>query len=131
MPVTAPTLGVRFDDAALEASVRTGLDAVEVTLADAVRSDDEFVDGAAGYLVAAGGKRFRPLVTVLAAKYLAMPRVATAIHAQSTPDSPEATRSGRPIARNLTQSHLKVDSVSQSRSPSQRRSQARRERLAL
>jgi geranylgeranyl pyrophosphate synthase len=62
-------LGVRFDDPALEASVRAGLDAVEVALSAAVRSGDEFVAGAARYLVDAGGKRFRPLVCVLAAHF--------------------------------------------------------------
>jgi heptaprenyl diphosphate synthase len=62
-------LGVVFDDAELEASVRLGLDAVEEQLREAVRADDEFVAGAAGYLVDAGGKRFRPLVSVLAAHF--------------------------------------------------------------
>jgi heptaprenyl diphosphate synthase len=61
--------GVRFDDPALEASVRAGLDAVEAALSDSVRSGDEFVAGAARYLVDAGGKRFRPLVCLLAAHF--------------------------------------------------------------
>jgi heptaprenyl diphosphate synthase len=65
----AAPLGVTFDDPALESSVRAGLTAVETTLHDAVRSDDDFVSGAASYLVEAGGKRFRPLVTVLAAHF--------------------------------------------------------------
>lgn len=60
-------LAIRFADAELEASVRGGLDAVEAALSQAVRSDDEFVAGAARYLVDAGGKRFRPLVCLLAA----------------------------------------------------------------
>ncbi len=62
-------LGVTFDDPALELSVRDGLDAIEALLHDAVRSDDEFVSGAASYLIDAGGKRFRPLLTVLAAHF--------------------------------------------------------------
>ena len=62
-------LGVEFADAALEASVRAGLDAIESALRQAVRSDDEFVAGAARYLVDAGGKRFRPLVSVLGAHF--------------------------------------------------------------
>ena len=60
-------LAIDFADAELEASVRAGLDAVEAALQLAVRSDDEFVAGAARHLVDAGGKRFRPLVCLLAA----------------------------------------------------------------
>jgi heptaprenyl diphosphate synthase len=62
-------LGVAFDDPVLERSVRGSLDAVEVALQDAVVAEDEFLAGAARYLVDAGGKRFRPLVTVLAANF--------------------------------------------------------------
>ncbi|HET8584086.1 MAG TPA: polyprenyl synthetase family protein [Jatrophihabitans sp.] len=67
--MTMMALGVTFDDPALEGSVRAGLDAVEQTLRTAVAADDEFVSGAASYLVAAGGKRFRPLVGMLAAHF--------------------------------------------------------------
>jgi len=63
------SLGVTFDDAALESSIRAGLADVEDALRVAVRSEDEFVAGAARYLVDAGGKRFRPLVTMLAAHF--------------------------------------------------------------
>lgn len=49
--------------------MREQLDAVEVALRSSVLSEDSFVDGAARYLIAAGGKRFRPLVTVLAAQF--------------------------------------------------------------
>jgi heptaprenyl diphosphate synthase len=62
-------LGVEFADPVLEQSVRDGLDAVEAALREAVRSDDEFVALAARYLVDAGGKRFRPLVSMLAAHF--------------------------------------------------------------
>jgi heptaprenyl diphosphate synthase len=62
-------VGVSFDDAALEASVRKGLDSVEAALAAAVHSGDEFVADAARHLVDAGGKRFRPLVCMLAAHF--------------------------------------------------------------
>jgi heptaprenyl diphosphate synthase len=62
-------LGVRFDDAVLEASVRAGVDAVENALAESVQSRDSFVSGAARHLVDAGGKRFRPLLCVLAAHF--------------------------------------------------------------
>jgi heptaprenyl diphosphate synthase len=58
---------VSFADAAMEASVRSGLDAVEAALSEAVSSADEFVADAARYLVDAGGKRFRPLICLLAA----------------------------------------------------------------
>ncbi|MGI8879458.1 MAG: polyprenyl synthetase family protein [Jatrophihabitans sp.] len=60
---------VAFDDAVLERSVRAGLDAIEDALRTAVRSDDEFVADAARHLVDAGGKRFRPMVSVLAAHF--------------------------------------------------------------
>ena len=63
------SLGVAFADAALERSIRAGLADVEDALRVAVRSEDEFVAGAARYLVDAGGKRFRPLVTMLAAHF--------------------------------------------------------------
>ena len=67
--MTPGPFGVRFDDPGLEASVRAGLEACEVALSQAVHSDDEFVAGAAGYLASAGGKRFRPLLCVLAAQF--------------------------------------------------------------
>ncbi|MFN2518934.1 MAG: polyprenyl synthetase family protein [Jatrophihabitantaceae bacterium] len=62
-------LGVEFADAALETSVRAGLDAIESALRQAVQAEDDFVAGAARYLVDAGGKRFRPLVSVLSAHF--------------------------------------------------------------
>jgi heptaprenyl diphosphate synthase len=65
----AGALGVEFADEALEASVRAALDAVEVTLAKATQTSDAFLTEAAGYLVDAGGKRFRPLLCVLAAHF--------------------------------------------------------------
>jgi heptaprenyl diphosphate synthase len=67
MPAAA--IGIEFDDPGLEASVRAGLDAIELALRASVRSEDEFVDGAAKYLVDAGGKRFRPLLALLAAQF--------------------------------------------------------------
>jgi heptaprenyl diphosphate synthase len=67
--VSLDGLGVEFADPALEASVRAGLDAIESALRVAVQADDEFVAGAASYLVNAGGKRFRPLVSVLSAHF--------------------------------------------------------------
>ncbi|WP_375491523.1 polyprenyl synthetase family protein [uncultured Jatrophihabitans sp.] len=62
-------LGVTFDDTVLEQTVRSELGAVEDLLHRSVRSDDEFVAGAASYLIDAGGKRFRPMLTVLASHF--------------------------------------------------------------
>lgn len=61
---------VNYDlgDTALNADVSASLALVEQRLVQAVRSDDEFVSVAARHLVDAGGKRFRPLLTVLAAQ---------------------------------------------------------------
>ena len=56
-------------DPALEASIALGLDRVEAALRDAVRSDYPFVTEASRHLVDAGGKRFRPLLVLLAAQF--------------------------------------------------------------
>jgi heptaprenyl diphosphate synthase len=56
-------------DPALEAAVSQGLEAVESRLRDEVKSSDAFVSEAAAHLLAAGGKRFRPLLTLLAAQF--------------------------------------------------------------
>jgi len=53
------------DLAALEASVRSGLERVEAALAEAVASADPFVQEAASYLVRAGGKRFRSTLVLI------------------------------------------------------------------
>jgi heptaprenyl diphosphate synthase len=53
------------DLAALEARVRAGLEHVEVALAEAVASADPFIQEAGGYLVRAGGKRFRPTLVLI------------------------------------------------------------------
>lgn len=63
------TLGIIFDSPALEESVRARLDDVEQALAEAVSSDDAFVADTASHLFLAGGKRFRPLLAVLAAHF--------------------------------------------------------------
>ena len=62
-------LGVAFDDPDLEQSVRAGLEAAEQTLHDSVGSSDAFLDVTARHLVEAGGKRFRPMVSLLAAHF--------------------------------------------------------------
>lgn len=56
-------------DPALEADLTSGLDQVENALRSAVRSDYPFVTEASRHLVDAGGKRFRPLLVLLAAQF--------------------------------------------------------------
>jgi heptaprenyl diphosphate synthase len=60
-----PAVGLEAPDPALEAGLRRGLEEVEAALREAVRSDTAFVTEAASYLVAAGGKRFRPMLVLL------------------------------------------------------------------
>jgi heptaprenyl diphosphate synthase len=67
--VSTTAVGLDFADGDLETSVREQLDVVEVALRKSVASDDEFIADAARYLVDAGGKRFRPLLAVLAAQF--------------------------------------------------------------
>ncbi|KAA1374816.1 polyprenyl synthetase family protein [Aeromicrobium fastidiosum] len=63
------TLGVSFTDAALEARVSAGVDEVERQLVAAVDSPSRLVAEAAAHLLNAGGKRFRPLLVMLAAEF--------------------------------------------------------------
>jgi heptaprenyl diphosphate synthase len=62
------TLGLTIDPP-LEIVLREGLAAVESRLRDEVKSADAFVSEAAAHLLTAGGKRFRPLVTLLASQF--------------------------------------------------------------
>jgi heptaprenyl diphosphate synthase len=62
-------VGVTFSDPVLEEEIRTALEAVESILRDAVFSADPVLSEAAMHLVDAGGKRFRPLLAVLAAQF--------------------------------------------------------------
>jgi heptaprenyl diphosphate synthase len=62
-------LGLVVPDPALEAEIRAGIDAVEGLLRDAVKSDYPFVTETSRHLVEAGGKRFRPLLVLLAAQF--------------------------------------------------------------
>jgi heptaprenyl diphosphate synthase len=62
-------VGVSFDDPQFEAAIRNGLRSVETALRAAVHAEDEFVAEVARYLVDAGGKRFRPLLSLLAAQF--------------------------------------------------------------
>ena len=63
------SIGVPVADGALEVDLRRRLADVESALADAVRSEHEFVTEAARHVLQAGGKRFRPLVVLLAAQF--------------------------------------------------------------
>jgi geranylgeranyl pyrophosphate synthase len=62
-------LGLSNVDAVLEQRVRARLAEVEKELARVVKSDVDFVNEAASHLLAAGGKRFRPLLVVLSAQF--------------------------------------------------------------
>jgi heptaprenyl diphosphate synthase len=53
----------------LERAVRSGMDAVEQQLRKAVKSEVPFVTETASHLMEAGGKRFRPLLVVIAAQF--------------------------------------------------------------
>ncbi|MFK5635052.1 MULTISPECIES: polyprenyl synthetase family protein [unclassified Ornithinimicrobium] len=55
-------------DEELQERVATGLDRVGVRMAEVVDHHDPFIAEAAGHLAAAGGKRFRPLLTLLASE---------------------------------------------------------------
>ncbi|HYJ70281.1 MAG TPA: polyprenyl synthetase family protein [Nocardioidaceae bacterium] len=66
---TATSLGIPDVDAELEARLRLRLDEVEDALAGAVDADWPFVTEAARHLLEAGGKRFRPLLVLLAAEF--------------------------------------------------------------
>ncbi|SHG07544.1 heptaprenyl diphosphate synthase [Jatrophihabitans endophyticus] len=67
--MTPAAIAVGFDDPVLERSVRGGLDAVEAALRESVLTGDDFVSDVSRHLVDAGGKRFRPMVSVLAAHF--------------------------------------------------------------
>src|SRR6266496_2416356 len=60
------TRGLEAPDPTLEEELRSRLNDVEESLEKWVRSDTDFVTEAASYLVAAGGKRFRPMLVLLA-----------------------------------------------------------------
>jgi heptaprenyl diphosphate synthase len=58
--------GLEAPDPVLESDVRGRLEEVEVALEKAVRADSEMLAQTSSYLLAAGGKRFRPMLVLLA-----------------------------------------------------------------
>ncbi len=56
-------------DADLAAQLNRGMAQVERSLLAATEADDPFIAEAAGHLAAAGGKRFRPLLVLLASQF--------------------------------------------------------------
>jgi len=58
--------GLEAPDATLEADIRGRLDRVEDELDKAVRADSDLLAATAKYLLAAGGKRFRPMLVLVA-----------------------------------------------------------------
>jgi heptaprenyl diphosphate synthase len=63
------SIGINFTDPALESAVAATLGNVEQRLRTAVHSDDRLIAEAARHLFEAGGKRFRPLLTAIAAQF--------------------------------------------------------------
>jgi len=67
-PTDAPALALPILDRALEARLRDRLAQVEARLEREIVSEAPFVTNAARHLMHAGGKRFRPLLVLLAAE---------------------------------------------------------------
>jgi heptaprenyl diphosphate synthase len=59
-------LAQRTQDEVFESSVRAQLEVIEAALRNAAEGDSDMVTEAAQHIIAAGGKRFRPLLVVLA-----------------------------------------------------------------
>ena len=68
MTVVGP-FGLSVQDRDLTRDVQAGMDAVETALAETVKSDVSFITITASHLIEAGGKRFRPLLVMLAAQF--------------------------------------------------------------
>ncbi|WP_053688057.1 polyprenyl synthetase family protein [Streptomyces sp. WM6372] len=68
MTVVGP-FGLSVRDQALETDVQAGLAAVEAGLLEATKSEVPFITDAAQHLLRAGGKRFRPLLVMLASRF--------------------------------------------------------------
>lgn len=63
------TVGLQIEDEQLLRAIAGGLAEVETMLRDVVKSDVQAVHDAALHLVEAGGKRFRPLFTLLSSQF--------------------------------------------------------------
>ncbi len=61
--------GLEAPDPVLEADVRRRLGEVETALEKAVRADSEMLAETSSYLLSAGGKRFRPMLVLLAGHF--------------------------------------------------------------
>ena len=68
MTSTPPVLALPTASAELAARLQQGLDEVDAMLRREVDHDDPFIAEASAHLASAGGKRFRPLLTLLAAE---------------------------------------------------------------
>ncbi|MBD2759717.1 polyprenyl synthetase family protein [Yimella sp. cx-573] len=68
MSIATAAIGVPGASEALTERLVDGLAAVDARLREVVRHDDPFIAEASTHLVDAGGKRFRPLLTLLAAE---------------------------------------------------------------
>ncbi|WP_327068440.1 polyprenyl synthetase family protein [Kitasatospora sp. NBC_01250] len=68
MTVVEP-FGLSVQDRDLNRDVQAGLQAVEAAMAEAVKSELPLVQVTASHLIKAGGKRFRPLLVMLAAQF--------------------------------------------------------------
>ncbi len=77
--------GIDFGDAAFAATVRDGVGRIEQLMDTELRSADAVMTDSLTYLFKAGGKRFRPLFTVLSAQL------------GPKPDAPEVTIAGAVI----------------------------------
>jgi heptaprenyl diphosphate synthase len=69
MSSTGDSLGIPSVDPVLEADLRAAMTQVEQQLRDNVKSDYPFITETSRHLVDAGGKRFRPLLVLLAAQF--------------------------------------------------------------
>src|SRR5439155_1041481 len=58
--------GLESSDSAIESEIATRLDRVEEELEKAVAADSDLLSATARYLLQAGGKRFRPMLVLLA-----------------------------------------------------------------
>ena len=63
------SVGITLNDPELEESVRAALEFIEAELRDAVAANDPLLAEASRHLLDAGGKRFRPLLVALAARF--------------------------------------------------------------